>query len=125
MCLLVEGLYQLEVTLSSYSNPTGRCGGCGPSQGCCDDHGDTTCGGLEHCDTYFIYCLRTIGSTGRCYFGNMTSDVSIDNSHTDFSSRSMVFGLDNPLILQGLTSNYSVYTINVIEHADGMHIVQH
>ena len=108
VCVLVQGLYQLEVTVFGYDNPTARCQGCGSLQGCCESFDSTSCGN-DHCDSYFTYCLRTIGSTGRgCfYFGNRISDRNDNDGSLDFS-QSMVLGLENPIILWGLTNTYMV-----------------
>lgn len=120
MCVLVEGLYQLEVTVFGYNNPTGRCQDCrggdddddddnGNFRGCCDNFESSSCSGSSLCDSYFVYCLRTMGSTGRgcSYFGNRISNVNGDDSPLNFS-QSMVLGLENPIVLQGLTSTYTV-----------------
>ena len=114
VCILVEGLYQLEVTVFDYNNPTGRCQECNSPfldgiLGCCDNLGSTSCAGRDLCDSSFTYCLRTIGSTGRgcSYFGIRKSDSNTDDRPLDFS-QSRVLGLENSVILQGLTNTYSV-----------------
>ena len=114
VCLIVEGLHQLEVTVFGYNNPTGRCEDCssqflGGVQSCCDNRASTSCTGRDRCDSSFTYCLRTIGSTGSgcSYFGIRRSDSNTDDTHQDFS-QSMVLGLENPLVLQGLTNVYLV-----------------
>lgn len=112
VCILVDGLYQLEVTVFGYSNPTGRCETCIEDdnlRGCCDDFESTRCSGSLLCDSFFVYCLRTVGSTGRgcSYFGNRISNVNGDDSPLNFS-QSIVLGLENPITLRGLTSTYTV-----------------
>ena len=112
----IKGLYLLEVRLYGYNNPTGRCQACvsvrTPEQmGCCDRHNTTECGNLL-CDTYFDYCLRSLGSSekgqvGCSYFGNVRSTANRNDGLIDFS-RSTVLGLDNPLILPGLTNDWNV-----------------
>ena len=117
----VNGLYMLEVNVYGYNNPTGRCQDCGSRKapevmGCCDLHTskDLICSRdlLLLCDSYFYYCLRALGSEGgHCsYFGNVISNVNRNDAFIDFS-QSMVLGLDNPLILPGLTNNWTVSLI--------------
>ena len=111
-CALVEGLYQLEVTVFGYNNPTGRCRECLDEnteiRGCCDRFEITDCEGFL-CDSFFIYCLRTMGKTGRncSYFGDRISDFNTDDGPLNFS-QSPILGLENPIILQGLTDTYTV-----------------
>ena len=112
--MLVRGRYLVEVRLFGYTNPTGRCqdchsGGQFADPGCCDTFTTATCTGGLRCDSFFYYCLRTIGSVGRncSYFGNRTSAANIDDGQIDFS-QSTVLGLQNPLQLQGLTDTYTV-----------------
>ena len=106
VCVLVEGLYQLEVTVFGYDNPTGRCQ-CDGSPRCCDNSGTTNCG--RRCDSYFRYCLRTIESTERgcSYFDSRMSARNNNDGSLDFS-RSTVLNLENPIILRGLTDTYMV-----------------
>ena len=118
VCVLVDGLYQLEVTVFGYNNPTGRCQDCledDDLRGCCDDFESTSCRGSTLCDSYFTYCLRTTGSTGRgcSYFGNRRSNINIDDGPLTFS-QSTVLGLENPILLQGLTSAYMVMTVKFV-----------
>ena len=114
VCVLVRGRYLVEVTVFDYNNPTQTCQDCrdGPfdmTVGCCDNFDRTICNGGDRCDSFFYYCLRTIGSAGRncSYFGNRTSTANIDDGQIDFS-QSTVLGLENPLQLQGLTDAYTV-----------------
>ena len=108
---LVKGRYLIEVELFGYDNPTQTCQNCRPGQfvdpGCCDHHDRSICtSNGDRCDSFFIYCLRTIGSTGICsYFGNQMSLVNPEDGIIDFN-QSLVLGLDNPLQLQGLTDAY-------------------
>ena len=106
----------MEVRLFGYDNPTQRCQDCRDGEfadaGCCDDFvlTEAVCTNGRRCDTFFIYCLRTIGSAGRnCpYFGaKMSTANTNDELIIDFNQRS-VLGLDNPLQLQGLTDAYTV-----------------
>ena len=104
----------MEVRLFGYDNPTQRCqdcrtGGEFANPGCCDFHDRTICMGLERCDSYFFYCLRPIGSTGRncSYFGNLISASIDDDGFINFN-QSSVLGLENPLELPGLTDIYAV-----------------
>ena len=78
ICEHVQGLYLLEVRLNRYENRDGKCIDCPKAsardQGmtmnsCCDDfrrfddcnHRDRAC------DSYFIFCLRTIGTLRERY----------------------------------------------------------
>jgi hypothetical protein len=112
----------LEVRLYGYSNPTGTCQGCVSVQtsehGCCDRFNTTECSSGLLCDTYFDYCLRPLGSEeeggggGGCsYSGYVISTTNRDDRFVDFSP-STVLGLDNPLILPGLTSDWNVIKSN-------------
>ena len=113
---MVQGLYLVEVRLYGYDNPTQTCQDCRrrplASPGCCDYFLTTTCIDSDRCDSFFYYCLRTIGSVGRncSYFGNRTSTVNMDDGRIDFN-KSTVLGLENPLQLQGLTDAYTVSII--------------
>lgn len=113
VCVLVDGLYQLEVTVFGYNNPTGRCQDCplhDDTRACCDRFQTTECEGSDLCDSFFVYCLRTIGSTGRgcSYFGNQTSNFNRNDDGSINFSQNTVLGLENPIILQGLTDIYMV-----------------
>ena len=112
----VNGEYNVEVKIFSYDNPTGRCRDCPRENGdsgprsCCDDFSDfNTCNGGDRCDSYFIYCLRPFGMTGgNCTgFTQRRSTANTDDRSTDFSMSSEVLGLDNPLLLPGLTIGYN------------------
>ena len=113
VCVVVEGLYQLEVRLYGYNNPTGRCEACsrtdGP-RGCCDDFDMSMCTGSDLCDSFFNYCLQDLGSEEiQCsYPGSRNSTFNTDDSMTIDFSESTVLGLENPLILPGLTDDYHV-----------------
>ena len=91
----------VEVTLHSYSNPTGRCDECqdGPEPGCCDEFfvrpAGQACPMSSACDTIIQHCVRE--DTGlMCdsftYYSGDTNSLDIDNS---------VHSLDNPVIVRG------------------------
>ena len=107
----VEGRYFLEVSVHGYSNPTGRCRGCslnGESErGCCDRFLTTVCRGDLLCDSFFTYCIGN-GDRG-CLdpLQQRMSAVNVNDGPVNFS-QSTVLGLENPLILQGLTYAYHV-----------------
>ena len=116
MCVLVEGLYQLEVTVFGYNNPTGRCEECTWEQNACCDSSATDCNGDNLCDSYFIYSVqRPLGGTDRdcSYSINQTSNINHNDAPLDFS-QSPVLGLENPVILQGLTDTYMVMALQKI-----------
>ena len=81
--------------------------------GCCDRHNTTECSDFL-CDTYFDYCLRPLGSkeegAGGCsYSGYVVSTSNRNDGFVNFSRSTVtVLGLDNPLILPGLTNNWNV-----------------
>ena len=111
----VNGAYNVEVKIFSYDNPTGRCQDCPRDdedsriRSCCDDFNHFgSCGGDRRCDSYFIYCLRPFGMTGgNCTgFTQRMSMVNTDDESIDFS-RNKVLGLENPLLLPGLTAGYN------------------
>ena len=118
VCVLVQGLYLVQVRLNGYSNPTGKCGDyqlCRTSSGqrCCDRPTTTNCG--QFCDSYFIYCLRPLGErrpldSPRCFSNETRAESSPnrnDNRSLDFSQRT-VLDLDNPQNLSGLGEAYQV-----------------
>ena len=109
---VVRGRYLVEVEVFGYNNPTQTCqdcrdGGQFADPGCCDRHDRSICISNDRCDSFFIYCLRTIGSTGRdcSYIENQMSLVNQEDLAIDFNE-SLVLGLNNPLQLQGLTNAY-------------------
>ena len=115
---LVEGLYFLQARVNSFRNPNQRslhCNEDGCSRRCCDDRDLESCGssnGDRRCDTFFIFCLRPLFTTGFGCGSNsgsvMRSDVNQnDATRIDFS-QSTFLGLSNPVNLTGLTNNWNV-----------------
>ena len=112
----------MKVELFSYNNPTGRCQECPLHDGersCCDrsNRNDDCYGGNPNsdnrpCDTQFIFCLRSLNSTGRdcSYSEQVTSgtDWQGRNLPIDFTRVPTPLGLANPLSLPGLTDTYTV-----------------
>ena len=124
ICVIAKGFYQLEVTVFGYNNPTGRCPDCvayfNNQPGCCDEFNRlSNCDGNDLCDSFFVYCLRQpIGKTGRgcSYFSNrIISDSNTNDGHLNFS-QSPILGLENPIVLWGLTgaSIYMVINTTII-----------
>ena len=110
----MRGRYVVEVDLFGYNNPTQTCqdcrsGGQFADPGCCDGHDRDICTDGERCDSYFIYCLRIIGSSGRncTYFGTRISTANSNDASINFN-QSSVLGLENPLQMQGLIDTYTV-----------------
>ena len=72
---------------------------------------ETTCSGREHCDSYFVYCLRPLGEVRLGCLDNERRTTSQSNeddkSNIDFSL-STVLGLSNPQNLSGLGDAYEV-----------------
>ena len=98
----------MEVELHGYHNPTGRCRGClfEERRGCCDLFRTIDCEGDLQCDSYFVYCLAI--SQGCAPNSQRRISTSNENDGPlDFSS-SLVLGLENPLILEGLEGAYEV-----------------
>ena len=106
----------VKLTLFDYDNPTGTCydpGECARPDDqyrCCDDSSrNSRCTGFRQCDSYFIYCLRPLGSEGEGCAGyeQRISTFNQDDSAPIDVTHSMVLGLENPLILNGTTANYT------------------
>ena len=115
VCVLVEGHYFVEVRLNGYTNPSGKCNSkdCFPDahqQTCCDSDDTDKCTNRERCDSYFVYCLRPLGTVGLGCFDDEATAVSHankDDGHIDFS-QSEVLGLSNPQNFPGLGNAYEV-----------------
>ena len=114
--MLVEGCYVVEVRLNGYTNPSGKCNGdnCFPGmnqQTCCDSDNTDKCTSWERCDSFFVYCLRPLGTVRLGCFDNETRAVSLSNVNDgpgiDFSL-SRVLGLSNPQTFPGLGNAYEV-----------------
>ena len=119
----MEGLYFLQARVNNFSNPNQRsfrdCNEDGLCSFflCCDDRDLGSCGfstGAERCDTFFVFCLRPLGTTGFGCGSNtnsgsvIRSDVNENDATTiDFSQNSFL-GLSNPVNLTGLTNNWNV-----------------
>ena len=75
---------------------------------CCEPAGSTSDCVKNGCNSYFYYCLRSLGTTGpgTCS-GGRTSQVSLNDASLNFS-QAMVLGLPNPLPLPGLTREWNV-----------------
>ena len=121
ICLLAQGQsqsqYVVEIEFFGYSNPTGRCHECPIPQNsttpsCCDSFVHSSCNGSDLCDSYFYFCLRTIGdssTTNGCWYpGSNLTFAIVDDAPFDINNISAVLGIDNPLILPGLTVDFEV-----------------
>ena len=107
----------VEVSFYGYDNPTGRCVDCPipmrkSTASCCDNFSMTTCSGRARCDSYFYFCLRSLGdrttSNGCSYFGSITSRANYNDAPLDVNEIGSVLGIQNPLQLSGLTENFRV-----------------
>ena len=119
VCVLVEGRYVVEVRLNGYTNPSGKCNSdsdaCytqnGRQQTCCDSDNTDKCTGRERCDSFFVYCLRPLGTIDMGCPNNEMFAVSVPNEDDgpgiDFSL-SRVLGLSNPQSFPGLGDTYEV-----------------
>lgn len=124
---LVEGLYIVRAQIHGYRNPYQyRLLGCSSTRCqaiCCDSNIMRQCiSGERQCDTFFIFCLRPLGTSGYgCSSLNndsvTVSDVNLNDAAIDFSN-STFLGLSNPLVLQGSTNvwNVSHSIISVIRY---------
>lgn len=105
------GDYQVEITFHSYSNPSGQCDGCRPTEGsnpgCCDNIFTEVCfepgsepRGTDTCDTSVDYCIREVGSTkpGCPEDGLVISQYALENFN-DYTFSPFFFGIDNPLLV--------------------------
>ena len=107
----------MEIDFLGYSNPTGRCADCPIPKGrkvhsCCDNFARTTCTRGARCDSYFYFCLRALGDMGTTngcsYFGSKSTFANINDAPLKADATGTVLGLDNPLQLPGLTTDYTV-----------------
>ena len=114
--MLVEGRYVVEVRLNGYTNPSGKCNSrnCFPGmnrQTCCDSDNTDKCMGRERCDSYFVYCLRPLGTIDLGCPNNEMRAISLSNEDDgpgiDFSL-SEVLGLSNPQNFPGSGNAYEV-----------------
>jgi hypothetical protein len=118
VCVLVEGRYFVEVRLNGYTNPSGKCNNCFNTQNrqqfCCDNRDNTNeCTVTwERCDSYFIYCLRPLGTVSDLgCLDNKTitmSHINVDDGPDIDFSQSRVLGLSNPQSFSGLGDAYEV-----------------
>lgn len=103
----MTGQTQVEVTVHSYLNPTGRCDECrianNSNPGCCDEDIvrplNETCPADSICDPVIAYCSRPLGSTN-CSL--VVPDLFVINSNSvnfDSASLPVLFGLTNPPVL--------------------------
>ena len=114
VCVIVKGHYIVEVRLFGYSIPSGKCQECVNSAGllrCCDSFETEDCSNDRQCDSYFIYCLRPVNTSsieeGCSGFENIMSNSNRNDGPVNFQNN-IVLGLPNPLLLPGLTDNYTV-----------------
>ena len=107
----------MEIEFFGYSNPTGRCHECPipdntTTHSCCDSFVHSSCNGSDLCDSYFYFCLRTIGdsrTTNGCWYpGSNVTFTNVDDAPFDINNISAVLGINNPLILPGLTMDFEV-----------------
>ena len=97
--------FEVEVTFHFYTNPSGRCVGCGGASpaipGCCDvpwpvplDH---DCPSSDTCDTALAYCWRSVGSTGLCPQNQqIPAQATLPNIRVAMFHNTTFFGFPNP-----------------------------
>ncbi len=105
----VSADYVVQVEMLSYSNPSNK-----RSDGqCCDPKNGGGCSGIEHCDTFFIYCLVPHSSTATWCprtapgFTAESMYYIVDGADIDFSQPT-VLGLSNPFNLTGISPAWEV-----------------
>ena len=97
----------LEVLVFEYQNPTSGCASCGsPNLGCCGLVNTTCVTEDDHCDNYFIFCIRPFGTepnnnaaffeTG-CTLKQLSYAASNDDQLTFTTGETALIGLPNPL----------------------------
>jgi hypothetical protein len=119
---LVKGLYVIQLQLLGYDNPTQQRIFCNSDRCfltfgvCCDDGGGSCGNGNRRCDTFFIYCLRPLGTNGFDCGSNSGSEIQSGVNENDAVinfSQSTVLGLSNPINLPGLTNDWNVSVLVV------------
>ena len=112
--------YEVEVTIHSFDNPTGRCSGCrergNPHPGCCDEsfirHISQACPmSTDTCDPSVDYCIKAFGSTSaECPDSNVVlSEFAVEETNSySISQQSDFFGLENPLLIMARNQPHNV-----------------
>lgn len=110
--------YEVEVTVHSYQNPTGRCDGCRqsgiPNPGCCDETfirpSSMSCEiAADTCDTTVDYCIRDLRSTANGCQEDQTffSPFAVEETNA-YSISPSFFGVNNPLLIVGHNKSWTV-----------------
>ena len=99
--MLTKGDYIVEVRTINFSNPQNRV-----HRGQCCDPLPTNSSICGECDISFFYCLRPLGGSSDCN-GGLASNFPAMDGEIDFSS-DVILGLQNPLPLTGLTTEWKV-----------------
>ena len=103
----MEGDYIVLIRTERYRNHDGML----VNGSCCkplpQGTGNTPSCMKNGCNSYFYYCLRSLGATGPGCSGGRTSQVSMNDAALRFD-QTMVLGLPNPLPLPGLTREWNV-----------------
>ena len=91
---LVEGLYNIQVQLHGYENPSQLrvtdCNIDGCSTACCDGTGTCTSGG-RRCDTFFIFCLRPFESSDSSGCGSSSGSVMVSIALFNADEKYLIF----------------------------------
>ena len=110
VCAVVVCDYELRVRVHSYLNADSRCATCtrslvNPIYSCCDNLTNTgVCSGDELCDTFFQYCLRSLGDTRlQCPLNVTAVQSAIFSPNTDIllDIGDTVLGSENPFLYFG------------------------
>ena len=126
----MEGLYILQAQLLDYDNPNQLSVHCNVfcQVDCCDGMQMQDCvSGNRRCDTFFTFCLRPLGTTGRgcdspSSGSEIQSEVNQNDAAIDFS-QSTILGLSNPIVIPGLTNDWNVSYLQHIIMVD--HCIDH
>lgn len=110
--ICIKGDYVIQVGLHGYDNPTNRLIARPGDRDCCDGSPRNTCSGFRRCDNRFSFCVRPSGTsdigTASCSSAVITStETNSNDADIDFNTDT-VLGLDNPLLLQGITTAWEV-----------------
>ena len=106
--------------VDGYDNPSNRLA----NSECCDPgYGTIDCsdGGAE-CDNRFIFCLKPLGDmeggTTTCVSPVLTTPQKNMNAAPIDFNQSTFLGLDNPLMLSGISTAWEVCRHDLIQHLD-------
>ncbi len=109
------GDYTIVTRIHSYNNPTNT-GQFRGSNRCCDNERQSgICSFNRRCDNRFTFCLKVFGDmtdgTDSCVSDvlmSLESEINLNDVSIDFTA-SRWLGLDNPLMLNGVSTAWQVF----------------